>query len=257
MLRDKIEVLIKGAMVMKEIEIMCKSLEKLCMEDRRLFKEKVSEQAICAMLSQKIYTTINHDYPELGKYYVDVEYNRGYLGRRKVMKAADVDGKIIYLKNIVCDLVVHNRGEQTISPENLIAIEMKKTTDCLKTVTNEDEKKTFKNKRQADRMRLIALTSNNENVDGYSMYHYPKKDEISDREFDYVVEGFQLGVFIELCDKHFKSRRVPKGWTLDCINAMKISFFVNGYEVPDQNYKIRFTDNSFKIEKIKILKNRL
>lgn len=248
MLRDEIEVLIKGAMVMKEIEIMCKSLEKLCIEDRRLFKEKVSEQTICAMLSQKIYTTLNHDYPELEQYFVDVEYNRGYLGRRKVIKATDVDN-VIYLKNIVCDLVVHNRGEQTISPENLIAIEIKKTTDCLKPVTNEDEKKTFKNRRQADRMRLIALTSNNDNVNGYSMYHSPNKDEISDREFDYIVEGYRLGVFIELCDKHFKSRRVPEDWPSDCINAIKISFFIDGYEVPNQNYKIKFTDNSFKIEK--------
>lgn len=235
---------------MKEIEIIRKSIEKLCIEDRTLFREKVSEQTICGCLSQKMYCILKQEYPELGKYFVDVEYNRGYLGRRKVMKATDVDD-VIYLKNIVCDLIVHNRGEQTISPENLIAIEMKKTTDCLKKITNEDEEKTFKNKRQADRMRLIALTSNDDNEDGYSVFPYPKDGEMSGQEIDcdYVVEGYQLGVFIELCDKQFTSRRVPKGWPSNCINAMKISFFVNGYEVPCQNYKIRFTDNSFKIEK--------
>lgn len=242
---------------MKEIDIVNESLKRLCIEHRGLFKEKVSEQAICAALSQCMYFIIINKYPELDKYFVDVEYNRGFSGRKKVIKGCDVDG-MVFLKNIICDLVVHNRGGKTISPENLIAIEMKKTTDCLKKVTNEDEKNFFRNKREADIMRLRALTSNKENLEGYSMYSYPRTDESKSEDTEYTVEGFQLGVFIELCDKYKKSYngqiKLPEGWRLDSISSLKISFFINGKELFDKSYKIQFTNESFAIKNVKLIK---
>lgn len=57
----------------------------------------------------------------IGEYFADVEYNRKQNGQIKTI--IDDDFKVI---TIQCDLIIHSRGN--IQQDNLIAIEMKKST---------------------------------------------------------------------------------------------------------------------------------
>jgi hypothetical protein len=75
----------------------------------------------------------------LANYFVDVEYNRH--GDEKKTVLHPVTGQPI---NIVCDLLLHSRGE--LADDNLIAVEMKKADAA------EPDK-------QRDRERLQALTT--------------------------------------------------------------------------------------------------
>jgi len=72
-------------------------------------------------------------------YKVDVEYNRNKGGK---LETITTDGTNSL--NITCDLIVHSRGASKIQ-DNLIAIEMKKSTRTKKS-------------RNKDRDRLKALT---------------------------------------------------------------------------------------------------
>ena len=105
--------------------------------EMHLIKNDLSERCICARFAMYLSKAIENT--PFSDYYVDVEYNRGALGDTKIAKI--LDGR-----KIVCDLIVHKRGydEQT-GFDNLICIEMKKTTS--KTGTDKDEE------------RLSALTS--------------------------------------------------------------------------------------------------
>lgn len=135
---------------MIEIDLIVESLNELCRFNRTLFKETVSEQTICASLSQCILLVKREKYPRFNDYYVDVEYNRGYSGKKKAVQMFDNQTKEYRLKNVICDLVIHKRGEGGATPENLIAIEMKKTSDCEKKVSNKTESEYFNNRREAD-----------------------------------------------------------------------------------------------------------
>ena len=113
----------------------------LLMVDYGLLADQVSERTLCGALMLHIYDLIRQD-PSYKGYYADVEYNRNKGTIKTIRKAIrGPDEKSI---SINCDLILHSRGTH-IEQDNLLAVEMKKSTRCT----------TEKNK---DRERLIALT---------------------------------------------------------------------------------------------------
>lgn len=97
----------------------------------------VSERNLCAQLSMEINLLLKK-YDFQG-YYSDPEYNRNGLDVKKTICAVGLEPQAI-----VCDLIVHSRGEK--QKDNLLAIEMKKTNNCDENDINND------------RARLKALT---------------------------------------------------------------------------------------------------
>lgn len=90
------------------------------------------------------------------RYYVDTEYNRN---NEKVKTIYNDDLKVV---SIVCDLIVHSRGE-IVEKDNLIALEMKKA-------------------------RLVALTK--ESYDGVWSFDGKTLPE--------YVCGYELGIYYEI-----------------------------------------------------------
>jgi len=102
-------------------------------------------------------------------YYADTEYNRKQEGKVKTI----LDEEMIIVP-IQCDLIIHSRGEN-ISNDNLIAIEMKKSTRP-------------NSEKISDRKRLRALTKDSYN-DIWS------NDGIALPEH---VCGYDLGIYLIL-----------------------------------------------------------
>lgn len=114
---------------------------RLIARDEGLFANQVSERTLCGALMLHLNDIISVD-ETLSGYYVDVEYNRNKGGIKTICKT--IWGGQEQILHINCDLIVHSRGE-CVEQDNLIAIEMKKSTRPSL------EKK-------EDRERLIALT---------------------------------------------------------------------------------------------------
>ncbi|MCD8006637.1 MAG: hypothetical protein LUF29_06645 [Oscillospiraceae bacterium] len=95
-----------------------------------LVENDVSERCICAKFA--VYLSEILKYTEYREYDVDVEYNRGNRGdQRHAKKLLD--------KPITVDLIVHRRGYDPIRGfDNLICIEMKKSTDRRGCTSDED-----------------------------------------------------------------------------------------------------------------------
>jgi len=146
----------------------------LLTHDKSLLDRQVSERTLCGALMLWLHEELAEESLS-GKfqgYYVDVEYNRNG-GSVKTCKRNDE--KII---TINCDLIIHSRGEKGLnnSDDNLIAIEMKKST---RTQTE----------KQGDRERLMALTKDYEEGGIYA------NGDGADPEY---VCGYALGVFYEI-----------------------------------------------------------
>ena len=109
--------------------------------ERDLFRTEVSERTLCGALMLHIHDIIKEDDSYVG-YYTDVEYNRNRGGIKTIRKT--IQGMHEEIITINCDLILHSRGEK-VEQDNLIAIEMKKSTRRRKD-------------KQADRERLMALT---------------------------------------------------------------------------------------------------
>lgn len=120
-------------------------------KEQLIIQQDISERCMCARLAIILERGLK-DTPLLKMYYADIEYNRKQGGQIKTI--IDSRSKI---HTITCDLIVHRRGEglstsnasrdsQEYAPENLLAIEMKKTS-----ATHD--------KLEADRDRLMAMTS--------------------------------------------------------------------------------------------------
>ncbi|MCM1260119.1 MAG: hypothetical protein NC182_04180 [Prevotella sp.] len=95
----------------------------------------VSERNLCSALGHEISKLLEGS--QFSSYYSDVEYNRNG-GKVKTIRNEEL--KII---DVTCDLIIHSRGK--LQKDNLIAIEMKKTTATKKQM-------------DADRERLRCLT---------------------------------------------------------------------------------------------------
>lgn len=136
--------------------ISCEASGKFLTREFALVRKNVNERALCSRLAQHLESA--KDRAGLDKYYVDVEYDRHGELRKTLFNTST--GKP---ENIVCDLLLHSRGEQKL--DNLICLEMKKTSGKDK---------------QTDRERLQALTSPNPEGD------YPK--HVWDYQFGYYLE---------------------------------------------------------------------
>ena len=89
--------------------------------EQYIIENDLSERCICAKFAFYLTTAIQKsDYKD---YCVDVEYNRGFDGKERSVKRMN-DAPI------TVDLIVHKRGyDSNYGFDNLICIEMKKTTD--------------------------------------------------------------------------------------------------------------------------------
>ena len=109
-----------------------------------------------------------HEY-DLGSYYADLEYNRKQGGRIKTILDDDME-----VVTINCDIILHSRG-RSVQLDNLIAIEMKKSSRSQES-------------KNSDRKRLRALTKRS--YDGVWSYDGKTHPE--------HVCNYQLGFYIEL-----------------------------------------------------------
>lgn len=90
-------------------------------KEEYLIKNDLSERCICARFAT--YVTEALKTSEFYDYVVDVEYNRGAMGKEDGIKKMDNNP-------ITVDLIVHKRGYDVWDGFiNLICIEMKKSTD--------------------------------------------------------------------------------------------------------------------------------
>ena len=99
--------------------------------------DNIAERNLCGRLA--IYVSQKLAENNITGYYADPEYNRKQGGQVKTILDDEMN-----VVTIQCDLIVHSRG-RNIEQDNLIAIEMKKST------RPEAEK-------EADRKRLRAMT---------------------------------------------------------------------------------------------------
>jgi hypothetical protein len=129
--------------------------------------EGVSERNNCQRLS--IYLEQRAAAAGLKGYYADTEYNRKQGGRVKTILGAEME--IVVIQS---DLILHSRGS-SVSEDNLIAIEMKKSARPAK------EKKN-------DRNRLRAMTKSS--FDGVW-----SNDGSTHPEH---VCGYRIGIYLEL-----------------------------------------------------------
>ena len=147
---------------------MCSSsLDEFLSVERNNISSGVSERNLCARFSI-ILERIAKEYGFHG-YYADTEYNRKQ--NEKVKTILDDDYKVV---NVTCDLILHSRGE-VINRDNLIAIEMKKSTRPEK-------------EKHSDRERLRTLTkSSYDGVWSFDGETHPEH-----------VCGYEMGIFVEL-----------------------------------------------------------
>ena len=126
----------------------------------------LSERALCAQMMMYLRHELNTSI--FREYHVDVEYNRN---DSKIKTIIDKDMKVI---SITCDLIVHSRG-QIIAQDNLLAVEMKKST------AKREEK-------DKDKNRLIALTKDSyDDVWSFDGVTLPEH-----------VCGYLLGIYYEI-----------------------------------------------------------
>lgn len=96
---------------------------------------KVSERNLCSALGYELSKLLERS--KFSSYYSDVEYNRNG-GKIKTILNEKLN-----IIDVTCDLIVHSRGK--LQKDNLIALEMKKSTATKKQM-------------EADRERLRCLT---------------------------------------------------------------------------------------------------
>ncbi|MEX3743726.1 hypothetical protein [Lysinibacillus xylanilyticus] len=161
--------------MIKEMVVIFESANsKFLSEQKNFILSGVSERSLCGELMKYLVEEVRKT--KFHKYHVDVEYNRNE--NRKIKTIMNDREQII---NITCDIIIHSRGENVIQ-DNLIAIEMKKSTNTI----------SEKNK---DRERLIALTKDTfDNIWSYDGKTFPEH-----------VCRYLLGVYYEI---NFDSRTI-------------------------------------------------
>lgn len=143
-----------------------KANERFLYENAAFIMSNVAERSLCSALAQCIYFEISNS--KYSKYHVDTEYNRNN-GKVKTIYKDDYE-----VVSIVCDLIVHSRGE-IVEKDNLIALEMKKA------YRKEHEK-------ESDKARLVALTK--DSYDGVWSFDGKTLPE--------HVCGYELGIYYEV-----------------------------------------------------------
>lgn len=154
----------------KELEQVFENANKsFIRKNAMLFETRVSERTLCGALMIELHEVLKDT--KYSKYFVDVEYNRNVGGKLKTIKKT-IRGMDEQIVTINCDLIVHSRG-QNIFRDNLIALEMKKSTGRQK---------------DSDRHRLECLTKS------------PEQDVWScgGKVLPEHVCGYGLGVYYEV-----------------------------------------------------------
>ena len=161
-----------------------------------LFKQRVSERTLCGALMLELHDVIKNT--EYSGYFVDVEYNRNVGGQLKTFRKT-IKGPSEEIVTINCDLIVHSRG-QNVRQDNLIAVEMKKSTAIEKN-------------KESDRIRLECLTKEcDDDVRSYGSKVFPEH-----------VCGYLLGIYYEINSKH---------------SRIDVEYYMNGYNY--KNYEIYY-----------------
>lgn len=156
----------------KELEqIFEKANKEFLKKNPMLFETRVSERTLCGALMLELYEVIKDK--KYSKYYVDVEYNRNVGGKLKTFQKT-IEGLLEEVITINCDLIVHSRG-QIVKQDNLIAVEMKKST-------------AKKKDKESDRIRLACLTKGPQG----DIWSYDGK------AFPEHVCGYGLGIYYEV-----------------------------------------------------------
>lgn len=161
-----------------------------------LFDAQVSERTLCGALMIELHEVLKNT--RFDEYFVDVEYNRNVGGLLKTMKKT-IRGEDEQIVTINCDLIVHSRG-QNKSRDNLIAVEMKKSTACPAD-------------KNSDRIRLECLTKKpDQDVWSYGSKALPEH-----------VCGYGLGVYYEV--------NFGRG-------TVKIEYYAEGEQYKDYSVRI-------------------
>jgi hypothetical protein len=174
-------------MVAKLEALFREALEEFVGREYALVRKNAHEQAICGRLAR--YVENSKDRQGLEGYRVDTEYNRHGNNVKRIRHA--VTGEPI---NIVCDLLLHSRGEQ--EQDNLIAVEMKKADG------DEADK-------QRDRERLQALTTacpegQPDHVCGYKLGYFV---EVDVKTATVLVEEYRDGKLTQKASLEFSQPR--------------------------------------------------
>ena len=156
----------------KELEQIFEKVNKsFISKNEMLFETRVSERTLCGALMIELHEVLKRTI--YSDYFVDVEYNRNVGGALKTLKKT-IRGMDEQIVTINCDLIVHSRG-QNVSCDNLVALEMKKSTGrrCDK---------------DSDRNRLECLTKS------------PEQDiwSFGGKVLPEHVCGYGLGVYYEV-----------------------------------------------------------
>jgi hypothetical protein len=142
----------------------------------------VSERNTCGRLAIFIERQLKQE--RIFEYYTDTEYNRKQSDQVKT-----IINKELRVLPITADLIVHSRGDLPAPDDNLIAVEVKKSSRPA-------------HEKNADKDRLIAMTSppyngvwnwedgHPEHVCGYSVGIFM---EIRRKEHEIFLEYFKLG----------------------------------------------------------------
>lgn len=187
----------------KELErIFEKANDSFLRKNTMLFETKVAERTLCGALMIELYEVIKDT--KYYKYFVDVEYNRNVGGTLKTLKKT-IRGTDEQIVTINCDLIVHSRG-QNVFQDNLIAIEMKKSTGRRRD-------------KESDRNRLECLTkSPDQDVWSYGGKVFPEN-----------VCGYGLGVYYEV---NFKQREI-------LVEYYREGYCYNQYMIGLNNYLVK------------------
>ena len=153
----------------------------------------VAEQNLCARLA--IYLEINAGLNGLNGYYADAEYNRKQNGAVKTI----LDDEFQEV-TIQCDLILHSRGE-SIARDNLIAIEMKKSTRPeSEKISNRNRLRTMTKSSYGDDLWSNDGTTHPEYVCGYELGYFI---EINIKSRSYILQKFESGELIDTSNGGF------------------------------------------------------
>lgn len=179
----------------KLIKIFEKANKQFLEENIHLLDYEVSERSLCGSLMKNLNEKLIGT--KFESYYVDIEYNRNKGGKLKTL-VKTINGLKQRIIKITCDLIVHSRGE-IIQNDNLIALEMKKSS------------RPFKEK-DSDRERLSCLTkSSYDEVWSYDGITLPEH-----------VCRYVLGIYYEvdfearvICIEYYRKGQLVKEYTIN------------------------------------------
>ena len=146
----------------------CANRDFLIRDESNILRD-VSERSLCASLKSKLEKHLENTL--FRDYYVDTEYNRNGDKIKAILTDSGTprEAKV----TVVCDLIVHSRGEKP--KDNLIAIEMKKRGRDLEEI-------------ESDVDRLLALTNKRSN--NYNWGNSIDLETVSDYELGilYIID---------------------------------------------------------------------